>query len=151
MLAHLPEDVRVAVEVTPSQVGVENVASQVMRRHAIGPGLDEGQFPQPAEHVVYVVLLEHIPQQRLGGATGHRTGPQHATVPTIGHRLHKPLKQHVDQVEGQHIGLHLTAPGDHISQQRQTEWMPVGEAHDPLVQVSVDACSDGGRPGCRRG
>ena len=47
VLAHLPEDVRVAVEVTPSQVGVENVASQVVRRHAIRPGLDEGQFPQP--------------------------------------------------------------------------------------------------------
>ena len=93
-----------------------------------------------AEHVVYVALLEHVPQQRLGGATGHRAGPQHATVPTIGHRLHKPLKQHVDQVEGQHIGLHLTAPGDHIGQQRQTERMPVREAHDPLVQVSVDAC-----------
>ena len=121
----LPEYLLVAVEVTPSKVGVENVASQVMRRHAIWPGLDEGQLPQPCEHFVYVALLEHVPQQRLGGATGHRTGPQYPTVPAIGHRLHKPPKQHVDQVEGQNVGLHLAAPRDHISQQRQTERMPV--------------------------
>jgi len=140
VLADLPEDLLVAVEVTPPKVSVEHVARQIMRRHAIGPGLDEQQLPQPREHVVYVPFLEHVSQQRLGGAPGHRAGSQDSTVPTIGHRLHKPLKQYLDQVEGQHVGLHLTTPGDHISQQRQPEWMPVCEAHHPLVQVRVDAC-----------
>jgi hypothetical protein len=63
-------------------------------------------------------------------------------MPIVGHGLQEPLKQHVDQVEGQHVGLNPTASGNHISQQRQTEWMPVCEAHHPLVQVGVDACAD---------
>jgi hypothetical protein len=56
-------------------------------------------------------------------------------MPAVGHHLHEPRKERVDQVEGQHVGLHAAAAGHHIGQQRQSEWMPVRQARHPLVQV----------------
>ena len=93
-----PEDALVAVEVTPSQVGVEHVASQVVRRHAIRPVLDEGQFPQPCEHVVYVALEHGVPQQRLGGHA-RESACLEGTTALIGRdQIDEPSQQRGDEV-----------------------------------------------------
>lgn len=136
--ADTAEDPLVALEVTPSQVTVEDVASQVMRVQPLRPSLDEGQLAKPGEQLVGIVDLQSISQQRLCRHPGERAHLQGTAVQPAGGDVDEPSHQGSHEVRRQRVGSRLPTAGHHIGQQRQPERMAVRDLDDRVVQRGID-------------
>ena len=129
----------VAVGVTPAQIGLQGVAGEIVRKHALRPRLHERQPPQPGEQLVRVLQPEHLPQQRLGGHPGERAHLQGAAMQPAGDDLDEPPQQGSHQIRGQRIGRRVAAANDHIGQQRQPQRVAMGLLDQLIVAGGVDA------------
>jgi hypothetical protein len=129
----------VAVGVAPAQVGLQGVAGQVVRVHALRSRLHEGQLPQPGERLMPVLQPEHLPHQRLGGHPGQRAHLQGTAVRPAGDDLDEPPQQDPHQVRGQRIGGRLAAADDHVGQQRQPQRVAMGQLDQLVVAGGVHA------------
>ena len=135
--AHPVEEVLVARGVAPAQVGVEHVASEIVRQQAIRSGLDEGQVAQPGEQLVRILELERVPQERLGGHPGQRAHLEGAALPADGDDVDEPPHERADEIRRRVQGR-LPAADDHVGEQGEAQRMTVGDLDEAVVKRLVD-------------
>ena len=137
--ADATEQALVALGVAPAQVGVERVAGEVVREHAVRARLDEGQIAQPREHVVRVVEGDGVPDQRFGGHA-RESACLEGTTALIGRdQIDEPSQQRGDEVGRQRVDLGLPATRGDVGEQGQPERVTVTHLGEPLVRGGVDA------------
>jgi hypothetical protein len=132
---------QVAVGVAPAQVGVQDLAGQVVGEQPVGALLDEREPPQPAEQLVGVAGVQGRGQQRLAGHPDVGAGLQGLAVAGAGQALHEPLQQGPDHVRpplgGE--GRRVAAGGRDVGHQRQGQGVAVGERQGGRVLGGRDA------------
>ena len=136
---HAAEQALVALGVAPAQVGVEHVAGEVVREHAVRSRLDEGQIAQPREHVMRVLERESVPDQRLGGHPRERARLQGAAALTDRNHIDEPSQQRGDEVGRQRVDLGLSPAQNHIGEQRQPQRVAVAGLDERCMRGRVDA------------
>ena len=141
---------RVVPAVAPAQVGVEDVAGEVVREQPLRALLDEAEPAQPREQLAGVVPAERDPEQLLGRHAGVRAGLERRAMAAAGDVGDEPRQQLADDVRrGGELRRRALPLGEDVDQQRERERVPVRELEHAVVQVVADA--RGGEQGARVG
>lgn len=139
MSAQPAKQALVALGVTPAQVGVEHVASEVVREQAVGARLDEGQIAQPREHVVSVLEAEAVAEQRLGRDPRQGARLEGAAALTDRHDVDEPAQERGDEVGSERLDRGLAAGDDHVGDERQPQRVAVRDRDEAFARGFVDA------------
>ncbi len=118
----------IAIEVSPTKVGCDRLARELVREDPLARRRDEGELAQPLEDLVRVGDREELGQERLGEEADERTGLERRAMSGPRHVLDEALEQRLDQV-GRFLRLKdpFGAVGPRIGHQRERERVTVRE------------------------
>ena len=137
--ADATEEALVALGVAPAQIGVERVAGEVVREHAVRARIDEGKVAQPCEHVMGIVEGDGVPDQRFGGHARKSARLEGATALIGRDQIDESSQQRGDEVGRQRVDLGLPATRRDVGEQGQPERVAVAHLGETLVRGWVDA------------
>ena len=133
---HGSEDAPVAVRVAPPQVGVEEVAHEVMGAHPVGSDLGDREPGQPAEESVRVRgVVEDLTEQAFGRHPRDRRDLEGPLVRRRRHRGDEPPQQTPQDVGGHRGEVRVRVPCEDVDDERHRQGMAVGELEDFAVSV----------------
>ena len=148
-LSHVSPHPRVHVpicgRIAPAQVRVDHLSREVVRKHAVRPGLHERQTAQPGEQLRPLAISKDAAQEprrrqpRVGRAFERH--PMARTRHPGQKALHQP-RHHVGrraQLQRPHIHIRFRLPlREHVHQQRQCERVAVRELEHPTLLLLRD-------------
>ena len=124
--AYRAEHRAVPLGVAPPQVGVQQVADDVVGGHAVAAERHHRQVRQPPEELVGVLLLaQHVAQQALRGRPRHGRHLERAAVGRGGHPGHEPAEQPRPQVGRQPREVDVGVAEQDVGRQREGQRVSV--------------------------
>ena len=124
--------------VAPAQVGVDDVAREIVREHALRAALHERARAQPREQLARVLVPERGAQQVLRRHAGARGDLQRLPVALARHAGDEALQQRPHDVRSRgELGL-ARALRQHLGEQPQRERMAVGDADEAFPHLLRD-------------